>query len=90
MVLCGMSLTNLILARRHARRSRSNPFRCGIPMSMTSRQSVLKEGTLITVVTELQHTVKITTLQTFNQFPSLMAADVVKSSTTLNKRTIKK
>ena len=45
---------------------------------MTSRQSVKKEGTLITIVTELQHTVKITTPQTFNQFPSLMAADVDK------------
>ena len=59
-------------------------------MLMVNRQSVKKEGTLITIVTELQHTAKRTTLQTFNQFPLLMAADVVKSSTTLNKRTIQK
>ena len=55
---CGMSLTNLLLARRHARRSLFSPFRCGIPMSIISRQSVKKEGILITIITKLQHTVK--------------------------------
>ena len=55
---CGMSLTNLLLARRHARRSLSSPFRCGIPMWIIRRQSVKKEGILITIITKLQHTVK--------------------------------
>ena len=61
---CGMSLTNLLLARRHARRSLSRPFRCGIPMSIISRQSVKKEGILITIITKLQHTVKKTKSKT--------------------------
>ena len=89
---CGMSRTNLLLARRHASLSRSNPFRCGIPMSIISLQSVNKEGTLITIVTEPQLTVKRQHYILLGNFwePSLMPADMTKSSATLKKRVVQK
>ena len=75
---CGLSLTNLLLARglarRHARRSLSSPFRCGIPMSMISQQSVKKEGILMTIITKLQHSVKKNKVQ--NQITSIYMIQV--------------
>ena len=78
---CGMSLTNLLLARRHARRSLSNPFRCVIPVSMISRQSVKKEGILIIIITKLRHTVKKNKIQ--NQITSIYMIQVRRKETNL-------